>query len=269
MTPWLVALVGLLACSEPLDCSLPETVVARDGSALLLCSDVATVVEWVRLDAARPLRVGDEDRVSDALIAAWAGHGAEIRGRIDAATVALAAQRERTGLDAARARAHAIFATQAGQGPFDASSGDLFAVWQGAVHVWATHAGDGLAIGEADLEGWLRVASLCREVQGGGALRLSVADRVTVYRTITDRFASGSTDDRVALSAAGAFLGGIEAAWRAAPYEQQQLFVQGAPLPPPMTATSLGYVETVLTGDVAGTIRALHQVLGPLRIDRP
>jgi len=81
-----------------------------------------------------------------------------------------------------------------------------------------------------------------------------------------DRYDAGSREEKVALSAIGAFWPEVRKVWRAVPYERQQAWVAAAPLPPPMVATSKGYLSTLLEGNVAAHARVLHESLGPFHL---
>ena len=74
---------------------------------------------------------------------------------------------------------------------------------------------------------------------------------------------------KIALTAVGPFWSDVRARWAADSYEEQQAWIRAAPLPPPMTATSIGYVEALTDGDVVAHVRALHERLGPLRLGVP
>ena len=52
--------------------------------------------------------------------------------------------------------------------------------------------------------------------------------------------------------------------WQAAPYEKQQAWIQAAPRPPRLNASSLAYIESVIEGDLQGHAATLHQHFGPL-----
>ena len=83
-----------------------------------------------------------------------------------------------------------------------------------------------------------------------------------------DRFEAGSRDERLALVSLGPFWGQIQERWQAVPYERQQKWIAAAPLPPPMTATSLGYLQAVVEGSVVQHVASVHDVLGPFSLNR-
>ncbi len=137
-----------------------------------------------------------------------------------------------------------------------------------AVAVWQRHEKDQLALTEADIEGWIDYGSLCREMQGAGVLRISVSDRVGVYKTLQDRWTFGTRTDRVALTAIGPYWHDVRGAWQRAPYEKQHEWGVAAPLPPPMTATSLGYMSAIAEGDLVAHASILHATIGPFHMAR-
>ncbi|HMV67022.1 MAG TPA: hypothetical protein PKA64_09240, partial [Myxococcota bacterium] len=141
------------------------------------------------------------------------------------------------------------------------------AVITDAVAVWSHDDAERLSLTEMDIEGWVRLASLCREVQGGPPLRVSIADRVELYHVARDRFTTGSPADRRALVAVGPYWSQVRNVWKAAAAERQQAWISRAPLPPPMTTESSGYFKAVLGGDVEGLVRSVYDVLGPFRMD--
>ena len=171
-----------------------------------------------------------------------------------------------SGLGGAEGRAAAVYAAWAGTSLIAPARAELWGVQNRALAVWARHDGDRLALTEADIEGWIRYASLCREAQGGTVLRISVADRVTVYRMLVDRFSTGSRADRIGLAAIGGYWTQVRDAWGSASYSVQRGWIDRAPLPPPMTASSLGYAEAVSEGDVSAHARVLIEQLGPFTV---
>ena len=120
-----------------------------------------------------------------------------------------------------------------------------------------------VALTEADVEAWINYASLCREVQGGTPLRISVAARVGVYRDIRTRFETATAAEQVAMASLGATWPQVERAWRLADYEGQQAWIAAAPLPGPMTGRSGDYARTIVQGDVTGHVQALEVHFGP------
>jgi hypothetical protein len=171
-------------------------------------------------------------------------------------------------LEAARARSEEAWRVSKGEGAFPAGQFPrTSAVLNRGLAPWSVDDDERLVLTEMDVEGWIRYASLCREVQGGGAVSASVASRVAIYSEITDRFGVLDRSGKVAMTAVGPFWTSVRLAWQAASYERQQAWITAAPLPPPMTATSLAYVTEVVEGDVEQHVRILHEQLGPLDLD--
>lgn len=223
-------------------------------------------MDWIQLLAGRALTQGDVPVVHRAVADAWKADQTRTGpwlAEIGAARTALAA---RTDLAGAEARAAAVYAAAKVGSPIGPDHAELASVQKRALAVWTHHDGDRLALTEADFEGWIRYASLCREAQGASALRISVADRVAVYAMLTDRFSTATREERIAMSAIGGYWPQIREAWKRAPYDEQRSWIAAAPLPPPMTATSLGYVEALFRGDVAAHARIVIEHLGPFRI---
>jgi hypothetical protein len=71
------------------------------------------------------------------------------------------------------------------------------------------------------------------------------------------------------MSAVGGWWSQVRESWARASYDEQRAWIAAAPLPPPMTATSLGYAEAVFDGDVALHARVLAEKLGPFRPSVP
>lgn len=258
-----LGLVVLGGCGRTVDCSEPGRVLAEAGASTLTCHEAGWAVAHAEVLAGRRMGRGDrrlvlgevaEDFEQDpAGTLAWLE---KVRG--EGALLAAG-----TGVAGAEKRAAAVYRAHVGDGVVPARASELRAVQKRTLSVWATDEASKLALTEADMEAWIHFASLCREIQGGSGLRISVSDRVAVYRMIRERFEAGSRDEKVALSHLGAVWPAVMQAWPAASYETQQRFVSAAPLPPPMTATSLGYAEAVFEGDVVRYVAALTEALGP------
>jgi len=220
----------------------------------------------MELLAGRALTAGDVPVVHRAVANAWRADPTATRAwltEIGKARTALAAG---SGVAGAEARAAAVYAASKGGSPSELGHPELASVQKRALAVWTHHDGDRLALTEADFEGWIRYASLCREAQGGSTLRISVADRVAVYKMLADRFATGTREERIAMSAIGGYWPQIREAWMGASFDRQRGWISAAPLPPPMTATSLGYAEAVFNGDVAAHARVVIEHLGPFTV---
>lgn len=259
----IAGLLALLGCGPSVDCEEPGAVLAEAGGTALTCSRALQVPRYLERLAGRPMAHGDEGlalaAVADRFLQDPAATGAWLDA-VGASSQALAGLR---GLVLAEARAERVWEAQAGAGHVRPDMGTLWNVQGRALSVWAKDDEEKLAVTEADLEAWIRYASLCREVQGGTVLRISVADRVTVYQVLIDRFTAADRATQVALAALGPHWSQISQAWKAAGYDTQRAWVADAPLPPPMTATSLGYAEAVFAGDLPRHAAVVHAHLGP------
>jgi hypothetical protein len=231
------------------------------------CAEAEGAVRWAETLAARALTGSQRDRLMLELRARATTAPDEVRAALAAAGQADASLATLPPLAQAERRSTLVWELghEGGAFPVDRFP-DVVDVARTAAAVWASDDAERLALSEMDIEGWLRYCSLAREVQGGGVLRLSVADRVTAYHVVRDRWKEADRAGKVALTAVGPFWSDVRARWAAASYEEQQAWIRAAPLPPPMTATSIGYVEALTEGDVVAHVRALHERLGPLRL---
>jgi hypothetical protein len=257
--------LALAGCGSTPTCTAGDVVLAQHEGSTLVCRDAGVAKDWIERLAGRPLTAGDGPVVDRAVADAFRADPAATRAwlaEMASRDAEIAALRDLAG---AEARATAVYEAHAGRSLVDAGRSALWTVQKRALAVWAHGDNDRLALTEADVEGWIRYASLCREAQGGIPLRISVADRVAVYRMLVDRFATGTRADRIALSAVGGWWVQTDKAWAAASYDEQRGWIGAAPLPPPMTATSLGYAEAVFQGDVAAHARVLVESFGPFR----
>jgi len=251
-----------------------EPVCATDEGELvpgLACEAARAAESWIERLAARPLDAVAQQRLMTAL-QAQATRDPEAVG---AALVAARAEDETMrdaprGQDAAQARAHANWVAHRGGGPFPKDRWPTVdSVRDGIVAVWATSDEDELALTEMDVEGWIRFASLCREVQGGTPLKMSIADRVPAYRAVTDRFSAGPTADRLGIVSLGGGWGFLSRTWHSAAYARQQSWIRTAPLPGPMTTNSLGYLRAITAGSPAAHMAAVEMTLGPVPTVEP
>lgn len=270
MAPWpVVSLVSLLVgCgSGAVPCTIPELVLAGDGDAALTCGDVDEVQDWISLLAGRPVAGGD--RIRATLVAEYQGDSVATQAWLASVRTAaneLGAMRGPTG---AEARAQHVWRAATDQGFVQSRHGDLWNLQKAALSIWATSDEEQLALTEADIEGWLHYASLCREMQRAGPLKLSFADRVPAYQTVSERFLSGSRAEKIALSRMGHAWPHVREAWGAASYDKQQAVIVATPLPPPMTSTSLGYVHAVIELDLVAAATNIDEQLGPFTVKAP
>lgn len=265
VAPLLVALLGCFG--DRLVCESRDQVIAEADGDTLTCADADTLVDWIEVLAARPAAkqramatAGLRDRYKRDPVGtrAWLTS-------IDEQRRMITSEKE---FDGAERRSEVLYALVKGQGLVTEADGTLWKAVDKAVSVWNVHDEDRLALAEADIETWILYGSLCRQVQGAGVLRISVADRVTVYATMGERWKHGTRTERIAMTALGPYWHSVKAKWDLAPYDKQQAWATNAPLPPPMTATSLGYLEAILEGDLIGHAASIHEVLGPLSMER-
>ncbi len=235
------------------------------------CEEVGVVERWIERLSARPLTDTQRQKVLTDLAARAGEDGAGVRDAMARAQGALdALDQVPAGLDAARARATANFEAHRGGGPFPkAEWPEIDAVRDASAAIWTTDDGDRLALTEMDIEGWIRFASLCREVQGGTPLKLSIADRVPAYHAIVARFDAGPTADRLGMVAIGGGWRWMSARWRRATFDAQQTWMGSAPLPGPMTGTSRDYLDAVTLGSPAAHATAIEIAFGPLPLVDP
>lgn len=266
MTLALAMIAALSGCSSAPTCASPEDPAATAGGDVLTCSDAGDVLDYIELLAGRAVSRADRSAGLGAVAARFTADPAGTRKWIDEVRDVGRVLAERTGMAAAEARSTLVWHADHGDDLITADDGALWSVQRRALAVWAKDDDEKLAVTESDLEAWIRYASLCREVQGGGVLRISVADRVTVYRVLIDRFNEGDRQTEIAAAAFGPVWPQVDARWKAASYERQQEWIAAAPLPPPMTATSLGYAEAVFGPDLWRHALVLHDVLGPFSI---
>lgn len=238
-----------------------------DGGAPLTCAEVDLVASWIELIAGRGLQHNGGGRIAGVMAERFQADPAGTRALVEAVVVEGRKLESTTGLKGGWARSKAAWQAHTGQSVIKKSD-PLWNIQHDALSVWAWNDEEQLALTEADVEAWIRYASLCRQVQKAGTLRISVADRVGVYRRVIDRFEQGDRNDKLGLVSLGPFWQQASDRWNASPYERQQKWIAAAPLPPAMTSDSLGYLEAILAGDVASHAATLHDVLGPFSLNR-
>ena len=234
-----------------------------DGVAGLTCADGDAVVDYIEMVAARPVPSHQGTRVFAAIAGSHRTNPTRTASQVAGAKRYVELLRSSHGPEAGPLRSNTVYDALNGAGPFHADDGMPYSVLKASVAPWATHSADRLVLTEMDVEGWIKYASLCREVQGGGPLVLSLGDRQGAYNILTERFHSGTEADRRALVSMGPFWQAIRDRWKSAPYEDQQRWIGGAPLPPPMTGSNLDYVRAVVSGDLVQHVAFMHYSLGP------
>lgn len=268
MRSWAVVLVTAVsaaACSTPVECQAPEQVLveATGDTAAMTCAHGQEVVDYIEMVAARPVAAHQSKRVIDTVAKAYRRDPAATEAKLASTRRYLELLRGAHGPEAGPLRSNIVYEALNGPGPFRPEDGMPYSVLKAAVAPWATHTEERLVLSEMDVEGWIKYASLCREVQGGGALVMSIGDRQGAYQVLVDRFDKGTAAERRALVSIGPFWQAVRSRWKGASYEDQQRWIAGAPLPPPMTGTSLEYIAAVLAGDVEQHAAFLHYSLGP------
>lgn len=263
----LLALALLGGCGR-VECTSHEQVLESSGSSQLTCGQVEVAYRYGEALAARPLSAKHRGRIQSDLARAFGADPEGVLSSLEAAGAVVDELRPLRGLEAAERRSTRVWELTHDQGPLAAlpeAQGRIVHV----VAVWTSDEAERLSLTEMDIEGWIYYGSLCREVQSAPTLRLSVADRVHVYKQLRERFDAASRPEQVAMVSLGAFWEPVKDAWSMASFEQQQGWIAAAPLPPSMTATSLGYATSLLEGDLARHATVLHQHLGPLPLELP
>lgn len=260
--------LALTACNlfaSPPVCESPDDWLVP-GDQGLSCAEAEVATRYVAALAGRPVRRADRTLLLRDLGASYAADAGAVRDDLAAMRAGLVDLSGRSGLDAAEARSTRAWTDLTEGGPLSRHA-QAARVLSSTVAVWASDDEEKLVLTEADIEGWIQYASLCREVQAGGPLKLSVAQREGLYRDLRTRFRDASREEQVALVAMGPFWDGVTARWQAADYDKQQAWARSAPLPPPMTASSLVYAQEVLALPAVDAARILHEHLGPIPLD--
>lgn len=260
----------LFACSEdePL-CPTPETVLASSPGSELTCATADRAADFVEVLAVRSISKADRELFYAALQIRFEGDAAGTLADLEQASAQAELLSTLTGFEAAELRSKAVYAAFKRRGPLMGTDDVVVSTVARTAQQWTKDDETELALTELDVEGWLFYASLCREAQGGSPLRLSVADRVPAYQVVNDAFDSGSREEQIALASMGPFWKHVKESWAMASYDEQQAWIAAAPLPPPMTASSLGYFEAVFAKPASEHAVALHTALGPLVIKAP
>ena len=263
------SLAAVLAMS--LGCGKSEPLCADSTAELvegLSCEEVLASVDFVEYLAARPMPAAARGRYVEAWKSAAGTDLAMARSALGRMAAYLDA-REGEAFAEAERRGMESWRVLKGEGVL---AGEGLAVIRDHVRkhagVWKVDDEHRLVVSENDVEGWIRYASLGREVQGAIPLRVSMADKVGVYKIAMERYEAEDRKGRVAFIALGGGWRAARDAWTAASYEKQQAWIASAPLPAPMFGTSPEYFRAVL--EVAGThahATILDQQIAPLLYD--
>ena len=265
-----ILFLGLSSCSwisPPTYCEGSSDVLV-DGAQPLSCDDAMVAVTYVSMTAGRRTGKADRNLILGDIKAIYSADPDFTRTALNDAAQAVARMKSVSGMEAARARSEEAYRAVTENGPL---SSDRTPAARDSlkrrVAPWLVDHETQLVLDESDIEGWIRYASLCREVQSGGPLKLSINNREQVYREVKRGFEDGSEQQKEGWIAFGGFWNTIEDRWRAATYEEQQAWIQVAPLPPPMTGTSMGYASVIFEGDARQHAATFHEKLGPLKLD--
>lgn len=256
----LIAL-AILGCSS----SAPATRCTDDAAPLaegLTCGEAKAPSRYLRVLAGKPLpagttaaalaEVGKRHADDPATTRSWLADLAE-RGR----TIEQA-----TGLAGAEARSHGLWELVEGRGPITREHGELWNLVPRVVSIRGKDDQEELVLTERDIDGWIRFASLAHEIHGGRPLTVSIAEQGAVHDLAVRRFEQADRAEQVAMVGFGAVWPEVVKAWKAAPYTQQQQFIQRARIPA-ADADPLPWIEQILEGDVVTNAHALHDTLGP------
>lgn len=262
----IAALAALFACSSVPDCRDPTATLTTHAGHALTCGDALLLHDYVEALAARPISNADRALGLGLIAERFVADADATRRWIEQARSGGEALEQRVGAAAYEDRGTRVWLADHGEDVVRAQDEVLWNIQSRALSVWAKDDEEKLAVTEADLEGWIRFASLCREAQGGGVLRISVADRLQVYRSLIDRFETSERADQIAFLEIGGGWTQTSERWKRADFDEQQAWIAAAALPPPMTATSLGYAEAVFAQPLAPQAAAIEQSLGPPRV---
>ena len=260
-----VLTMAFSGCSSTVSCDATDQVLVETDGHTLTCGQADLVGDYVAAMAGRPFNKRGSVHATTADLFRADPTGTE--SWLVEITQATSHLYGLTGFDGAEERSHLVWLMYADKGPITHEH-PLWSEASKAIAVWQQHDEDQLTLTESDIEGWIQYGSLCREMQGAGVLRVSVSDRVGVYKTLQDRWTFGTRTDRIALTSIGPFWHDIRGAWKRAPYETQHEWGITAPLPPPMTSTSLGYMAAIAEGDLVAHASILHATIGPFHMAR-
>ena len=267
MRRFLVALAALTACAGDTSprCTSSEQVLASVDGVQMTCADAERVSNYRHWLAQKPSTDEQRGRLVANLVKWFEREPVEASAWWSELSEQLAARQRPTGLEGALVHASALYEVNKGRNLWARADGEVRGNSAQSLLIWATNDDAKMALSEPAIEAWIRYVSLCRQVQGGGSLNLSVSDRAKIYGAFKERFLNGEAPEREAVVGFGPYWPEMEAAWQSARYSEQQRWIAEAPLPPPVTSTSLGYVEWFLDhGRLKEHVVTFDRVLGPL-----
>ena len=269
--------VLLIAAALTTACSgwslTPTTVCATDeaelaaGSPPLTCAEAEVAITWLRHVSGRPTGQADRNLVLLDLGARYKVDPAEVRTDLEQLAAINTELERASGMTGAETRSTRAWEAVTANGPLDPEHyPEADRSIRRRVAVWAQDDEEKLVLTEADIEAWISFASLCREVQSGEPLKLSIANREALYRDMRVRFEMEPRTGQIGLVGLGGYWHDVEERWIAASYKEQQAWIAAATLPPPMTSRSMGYAAVIFEGDLRQQAVTMHEVLGPFTL---
>ncbi|MFT6816595.1 MAG: hypothetical protein ACJATT_000394 [Myxococcota bacterium] len=245
-------------------CATPDEILVPGELDALSCADVDSVVGWVELLASRSIGERQVELLRGDWTYRYTRDPIASRAAITELSTQTTSLTSLLGFQGSEARADAVWAGVAGESQLGDADSTSVDVLERALAPWSTDTENKLILSEMDIEGWIKYASLCREIQGGGPMTVSVANRVVLYQQIISAFEGKSREQQLAVLSMGPVWPSMQERWPGVTYEIQQAWVEAAPLPGPMTATSLGYASAVFDEDLRSHAVALHGAMGRL-----
>jgi len=270
-TALLLSALALPACSwfsltPTTVCDSPQDELAP-GSPPLTCAQAQVVLDHTQRLAGRPVGHADRNILLTDVGARYRVAPDEVRATLKTLAEQNAALERATGLEGAELRSTRAWEAITGNGPLSpAAYPEANRSLRRRIAPWAQDDEEKLVLTEADIEAWIGFASLCREVQSGEPLKLSISNREQLYRDMRVRFEMEDRKGQIGMVGLGGYWPSVEDRWIAATYEQQQAWIKAATLPPPMTSRSMGYAAIVFEGDLREHAQTMHKVLGPFTL---
>lgn len=262
-----IALAGMTGCAGDTAprCEGPEQVLATVGDSRMVCADVEHVAGYRQWLTQQPAKDEQRDALVLALLPWFERSPAEASAWWAELAVQLRERQKSTGLAGALVHSSALYEIREGQGLWERADARVRSESANSLLIWAVDTDSKRALSEPAIEAWIRYISLCRQVQGAGSLNLSVSDRAKIYGVFKERFLNGDPAEQEAVVGFGPYWPEMEAAWQSARYSKQRQWIGEAPLPPPVTSTSLGYVEWFLDhGQLKEHVETFDRLMGPL-----